>query len=378
MTKRFYKLTAWALSIAMIFTFAITASATDKVEEISGESPENTYSTISEAQPKIMEITFNSESPAYNAETNTFAVAADKPFVAYLTVDNFDYIDEDFLKNITFGFVPSVDNSENALGASLFELGDFVSVDPDKNSITLTFDYDTLKEFLAEYEKFEGVCFGNNETIKEEDIKAVNIVLEKTDTNKFDTDSHNCPAEEFDDLDITAWYHLDTDYVIENGIFKGVTENTFAPDDKLTRAMLVTVLYRLEGEPKVSGITSFADLEKGQYYLDAVCWAQLNVIINGITDTEFAPNSNITREQIATIMYRYAQYKGIDVSVGENTNILSYDDFDSISEYATASMQWTVGSGLMKGKTQSTLAPKDFATRAEIAAILHRFIETSK
>lgn len=356
MTIRFYKLTAWVVSVAMIFTFAITASAADSVEEISGESLENTYSTTPKAQPKITEITFNSESPAYDAEKNTFVVAADKPFVAYLTGDNFDCIDDAFLKSITFGFVPSVDKSENALGASLFELGDFVSVNSAGNIITLTFGYDMLKDYLSEYGKFEGVCLGNIESVKEEDIKAVNIVLEKTDTDKLDTDSHFCPSEKFSDLDVTAWYHHDTDYVIENDIFKGLTENTFAPDDILTRALLVTVLYRLEGEPKVSGITSFADLKEGQYYLDAVCWAQLNVIINGITDTEFAPNSNITREQIATIMHRYAQYKGIDVSVGENTNILSYDDFDSISEYAIASVQWAVGSGLIKGKTQSTLA----------------------
>ena len=159
---------------------------------------------------------------------------------------------------------------------------------------------------------------------------------------------------------------------------KGTSENHFSPDTTLTRAMLVTVLYRLEGEPKVSGITSFADLEKGQYYLDAVCWAQLNGIINGTTDTTFAPNDNITREQIAAIMHRYAQYKGYDVSVGENTNILSYDDVDNISEYAIASMQYAVGSGLIKGKTEATLNPLDNATRAEIAAILHRFIEANK
>ncbi len=107
-------------------------------------------------------------------------------------------------------------------------------------------------------------------------------------------------------------------------------------------------------------------------------WAEKNGIANGISKTKFAPDQNITREQIAAIMHRYAQYKGYDVSVGENTNILSYDDFDSISEYAIASMQWAVGSGLIKGKSESTLNPLDNATRAEIAAILHRFIEANK
>ena len=189
---------------------------------------------------------------------------------------------------------------------------------------------------------------------------------------------HICYAKDFTDVDLNAWYHENVCYVLENGLMKGTATDKFAPNDNLTRAMLVTILYRAEGEPTVSGITSFSDLEKGQYYLDAVCWAQLNGIINGTTDTTFAPNDNITREQIAAIMHRYAQYKGYDVSVGENTNILSYDDFDNISEYAIASMQYAAGSGLMKGKTESTLNPLDNATRAEIAAILHRFIEANK
>lgn len=114
------------------------------------------------------------------------------------------------------------------------------------------------------------------------------------------------------------------------------------------------------------------------WYANAVIWAQQNGIVSGVTENEFAPDSNITREQIATIMYRYAQYKRYNVSVGENTNILSYDDAESISEYAIASMQYAVGSGLINGKTNLTLNPKDNATRAEIAAILQRFIEASK
>lgn len=183
---------------------------------------------------------------------------------------------------------------------------------------------------------------------------------------------------EFDDVNFSDWYYMDVEYAVINGLMKGVGEKVFEPNENLTRAMLVTILYRAEGEPKVSGITSFTDLEKGQYYLDAVCWAQINGIINGTTDTTFAPNDNITREQIAVIMHRYAEYKEYDVSVGENTNILSYDDFEDISKWAIADMQYAAGSGLMKGKTESTISPKDNATRAETAAILHRFIEANK
>ncbi len=192
------------------------------------------------------------------------------------------------------------------------------------------------------------------------------------------TRADNCASISFTDLNTKAWYHLDTDYVIENGIFKGVSEKSFAPNANLTRAMLVTVLYRVEGEPATNRSIPFADIDMNAYYANAVIWAQQNGIVKGISETEFAPNNNITREQIAAIMHRYAQYKGYDVSVGESTNILSYNDFAELSEYAIPSMQWACGSGLIKGKTASTLNPLDSATRAEVAAILHRYIESNK
>ncbi len=190
--------------------------------------------------------------------------------------------------------------------------------------------------------------------------------------------THDCPSLEFDDLDITRWYHLDTDYVIDKDIFRGTTKNTFTPDGNITRAMMITVLYRAEGEPEVTGEATFLDIDENAYYAKAVVWGQQNGIIKGYSEVEYAPEQDILREQIAAIMYRYAKYKGYDVSIGENTNLLSYEDFDEISEYAVASMQWAVGSGMIKGRTESTLNPEDYATRAEIAAMLHRFIEQNK
>ena len=193
-----------------------------------------------------------------------------------------------------------------------------------------------------------------------------------------DAETHDCPSKEFDDLDINLWYHPDTDYVLSGGLMNGTAEKTFAPDENLTRAMLVTVLYRNEGEPTADNGHSFTDVEKGAYYENAVSWAQQNGVVKGISETEFAPDAPITREQIAAILHRYAQWKGIDVSVGEDTNILSYRDFDMISEYAIASLQWAAGTGLLKGRTETTLNPRDNATRAEIAAILHRFLENNQ
>ena len=182
----------------------------------------------------------------------------------------------------------------------------------------------------------------------------------------------------FTDINENDWFYADVEYAVENDLFNGTSATAFSPNGIITRAMLVTVLYRAEGELAVNKSIPFADVDMGAYYANAVIWAKQNGIVNGVSETEFAPDSNITREQIATIMHRYAQYKGYDVSVGENTNILSYDDFGSISEYAIASMQYAAGNGLMKGTTASTLNPKENATRAEIAAILHRFIENNK
>ena len=132
-----------------------------------------------------------------------------------------------------------------------------------------------------------------------------------------------------------------------------------------------------EGEPEVDATNSFEDIEDNAWYEKAVLWAKLNGIVNGVTENEFAPNIDITREQIATIMHRYAMYKGDDVESGENTNILSYDDSDSISDYAKASLQWANGIGLINGKTESTLNPLDNATRAEAATIFYRFVKAN-
>lgn len=204
------------------------------------------------------------------------------------------------------------------------------------------------------------------------------VEQEMPDTECDGTSADNCCSLAFDDLNVKLWYHSDTDYVIENGLMKGTTSKTFEPNADLTRAMLVTVLYRLEGEPATNKSIPFADIDMGAYYKNAVIWAQQNDIAVGISETEFAPNENITREQIAAIIYRYAQYKEYDVSVGASTNILSYDDFADISEYAVPSVQYAMGSGLLKGRTEAELNPKDNATRVEAAAILHRFIEANK
>lgn len=182
----------------------------------------------------------------------------------------------------------------------------------------------------------------------------------------------------FADVSESDWFFKNIEYAVKNGLFNGTSTDLFSPNAAATRAMFVTVLYRAEGEPQVSGEAAFADVPPDAYYADAVLWAKQNGIVNGISESEFAPDNTVTREQIAAIMHRFAQYKGYDVSVGKNTNILSYTDAESISEYAIPAVMYAVGAGLIKGRTDSTINPRDNAERAEIAAILQRFLEANK
>lgn len=163
-------------------------------------------------------------------------------------------------------------------------------------------------------------------------------------------------------------------YAVQNELFSGTTATTFEPNTPITRGMVVTVLFRAESDPAVNKSVPFADVKADSYYANAVIWAEQNGIVTGTSETTFAPNDNITREQLAAIMLRFAKYKGYDISISENTNILSFDDFADISEYAIPAMQYAAGAGLINGKSKSTLNPKDGATRAEAAAILQRFL----
>lgn len=176
-------------------------------------------------------------------------------------------------------------------------------------------------------------------------------------------------------LDVTEadWFHDDVAFVVEEGLFNGTAEETFSPDTSMTRAMLVTVLYRLDGAPAVTGSNTFTDVEEDQWYTDAVVWAAENGIVGGYGNGLFGMNDNITREQLATILYRYAAKQLFSVSASNDLSV--YTDFAEVSPYAVASMQWANAEGLINGRTADTLAPVGTATRAEVAAIIHRFAE---
>ena len=181
----------------------------------------------------------------------------------------------------------------------------------------------------------------------------------------------------FNDVSANDWFASAVDYVTGKGMMNGTADNTFSPKANTTRGMVVTVLYRLENQPSTSA-ASFTDVASGAYYANAVAWANANGIVSGYGSGKFGPNDKVTREQLAAILYRYAQYKKYDVSVGEDTNILSYNDAQSISSYAIPAIQWACGAGVVTGKSGNKLDPKGNATRAEVAAMLMRFCENVK
>lgn len=177
----------------------------------------------------------------------------------------------------------------------------------------------------------------------------------------------------FGDVKSGDWFYNDVKYVYEKGMMAGTAADVFAPNATTTRAMIVTILYRLEGSPAVTGTSAFTDVPAGQWYTDAVNWAAANQIVNGTSATTFAPDAPITREQMAAILYRYAQYKGYDVT--EKADLSGYSDNGQISAYAKDALAWANAAKLINGMTDTTLAPQGSATRAQVSAILHRFCD---
>lgn len=177
----------------------------------------------------------------------------------------------------------------------------------------------------------------------------------------------------FDDVDEAAWYFDAVRYVFENGLLQGTSDTLFSPDLTTTRAMIVTVLWRMAEEPVINYAMTFDDVPEGLWYSEAVRWAAGEGIVTGYDDTRFGPNDAVTREQLAAMLYRYAVNQGRDVSVGEDTNILSYADAFSVSEYAVSALQWACGEGIVTGRDDGTLSPQDSALRSEFSAMLMRF-----
>ncbi|MBQ7872323.1 MAG: S8 family serine peptidase [Oscillospiraceae bacterium] len=179
----------------------------------------------------------------------------------------------------------------------------------------------------------------------------------------------DCPCDAFTDLDKAQWYHAGVDFVLDEGLMKGMSDTEFAPNGEVTRAQLVTILYRLEGQPSIEGLENpFEDVAEKDWFYDAVVWAVNNGVVNGTSETTIDPNAAITREQIAAILFRYAGAEAVEEDYLED-----FSDADKISAYALDAMNWAVANGLITGMGDGTVAPRATATRAQIATILMRY-----
>ena len=187
----------------------------------------------------------------------------------------------------------------------------------------------------------------------------------------------SCPMYMFNDVDLNAWYHDGVCFCLSTGLMSGKPDDQFAPNEEASRAQILYILWGLEGAPLVTDSENFKDVSANDWYYYAIRWASANNIAGGYGNGSFGPNDSITREQMVTILWRYAKTKGIDVSVGEDTNILSYSDIADLSEYAIPAMQWACGAGVMEGVKGSdgsmSLNPKNKTTRAQLATVMMRF-----
>ena len=226
----------------------------------------------------------------------------------------------------------------------------------------------------------------NEETEELEFQQAARIA--KDGTAEFDLDhasdyaividdrSHEPVDLPFTDVPEGYWAYGAIQYVYGEGLMAGASGTTFAPEGTTTRGQIVTILWRLSGSPQVDYLLDFSDVAGGAYYTEAVRWAVSEGIAGGYGGGVFGPNDPITREQLAVMLHRYAQHEGYDVSIGEDTNILSYTDAFDVSEYAVAALQWACGAGIISGTGDgSTLTPQGEATRAQAATVLMRFCE---
>lgn len=205
----------------------------------------------------------------------------------------------------------------------------------------------------------------------------VSTRTEEFDTVKVTVQGNGVPSMFFDDVTIYDWFYNDVEYVYYNLLMNGIDENLFGPNMATTRGMIVTILHRMEGQPEMMAECPFKDVASGSYYEKAITWAAFYGIVNGISVDEFAPDENITREQFATIFFRYAKYKGW---YHEDDCVMTggFCDLDTVSSWAEESISWAVGVGLLNGFNEEDglyLRPQGNATRCQAAAIIHRFCE---
>lgn len=297
----------------------------------SGSHKFDNYITV--ITPKNGEVSV-SDDWAYVGDKVTLTVTPDKGYV----VDKIEIVDEEGEKLEA----KKVDDKDNEYTFKV------------KNS-----DVTVTVTFKEEGKKTE-------ETDKEDD---------KTEETTETPESTTPESTTFSDVKESDWFYKGVAYVVDKGIMSGVSENEFAPSGKLTRAMLVQMLYNMESRPACDAENAFMDVPVGQWYTDAVIWANDEKIVSGMGEGLFAPNMEITREQMVAMLYNYAKYKGYDVTA--SADLSKFADNASVSTWAQPAMQWAVAEGYISGMGDSQLAPQGTATRAEIASVIMRFMEAT-
>ena len=183
----------------------------------------------------------------------------------------------------------------------------------------------------------------------------------------------NCPLAKFVDLVPTSWYHEPIDYVLKRGIMDGMTDNMFGPEVTLTRAMVVTMLYAMDGKPSISNLSPFNDVVATDWFVNPVVWAADNGVVSGYDDGSFRPTNPVTREELATMLRSYAQYRNKDTSA--SVDLSAFIDQSTVSGWAAESVSWAVGHGIINGRSGNRIAPKGTATRAEAATMFTRLCQ---
>ncbi len=259
-----------------------------------------------------------------------------------------------FDKGDNSGWLYNVNDVSPMVGISDYKLNT-----GDKVKLYYTIDY-TEDPSSSKWHGSSSSSVKKNDTVKEE---------------KKNVDTFKIP---FEDVSEGDWFYEYLAYAYKNNLISGVSENEFSPEEMLSRSMFVTILYRIENSPKVDLTGTYADVKDGEWYTKAVYWALKNDIVNGLEENMFGPDELITREQLATMILRYAFYKGYDVSSAEGDINEKYKDAELIADYAKSAMKYAVSSSIISGKTETTLNPADTATRAETVTIIVRFLKTQE
>lgn len=283
---------------------------------------------------------------------------------------NLDYMDN----SIRFSFAGT--EEMKASGAIIQILFDIIKDVDFETEIKI----DNLKLADADSNKIEAVCENATASYKQE-TKQVTVRRHSSGTSSTKSSTKEKTIENtiknvFSDVGQNDWFYDSVMSVYELGLMQGMSENSFEPNSKLTRAMFITVMHRMSDIPKVKLQAVFTDVDDSAWYADAVAWGYENKIISGISETEFAPNDNITREQIATILYRYARYKGVNVdNIAIAADMSPYPDAVQISDWAADAMRYCISEKIINGNETGHILPQNYASRAEMATMIVRFIQ---